>query len=109
MLQEHARDSFENLLFSLCRFFELTGHYPDDVLAISYDFKHERFADLHRAALLWPDHRFHFLGTPALMPGAGEVRSTLCILAKCVSHMPTLVEIDIPTLMMTRVFHSLPA
>ena len=72
-LQEHARDSFENLLFSLCRFYELTGHYPNDVLVISYDFKHERFADLHRAALLWPDHRFRFLGTPALMPGAEKV------------------------------------
>ncbi len=27
--QEHARDSFENVLFSLCRFHELTGHYPE--------------------------------------------------------------------------------
>ena len=74
MLQEHARDSFENLLFSLCRFYELTGHYPDNVLVIGYNFKHERFADLHRAALRWPDQKFTFVGTPALTAGAQEVR-----------------------------------
>lgn len=73
MLQEHARDSFENLLFSLCRFYELTGHYPDNVLVIGYSFKHERFADLHRAALRWPDQKFTFVGTPALTAGAQEV------------------------------------
>lgn len=70
--EEHARDSFENLLFSLCRFYELTGHYPDDLLVIGYDFKHERFCDLHRAALKWPDQRFRFVGTPALTASAQE-------------------------------------
>ena len=73
LLQEHARDSFENLLFSLCRFHELTGHYPDDLLVIGYDFKHDRFCDLHRAALKWPDQRFRFVGTPALTANAQEV------------------------------------
>lgn len=28
-LEEAARDSFENVAFSLCRFHQLTGHYPD--------------------------------------------------------------------------------
>lgn len=73
LLQEHARDSFENLLFGLCRFYELTGHFPDDLLVIGYEFKHERFADLHRAALKWPDQRFSFVGTPALTATAQEV------------------------------------
>ena len=77
MLQEHARDSFENLLFSLCRFYELTGHYPDNLLVIGYEFKHTRFSDLHRAALRWPDHRFKFVGTPALTAGAHEVTAAL--------------------------------
>ncbi|KAL3133786.1 hypothetical protein ABBQ32_008266 [Trebouxia sp. C0010 RCD-2024] len=70
--KEHARDSFENLLFSLCRFYELTGQYPADLLVIGYDFKHERFSDLHRAALGWPDQRFKFVGTPALTSSAQE-------------------------------------
>ncbi|DBA67947.1 TPA: hypothetical protein ACH3X2_013986 [Trebouxia sp. C0005] len=74
--EEHARDSFENLLFSLCRFYELTGHYPRELTVIGYDFKHERFADLHRAALRWPDQHFKFVGTPALTAGAQEVNHT---------------------------------
>jgi hypothetical protein len=31
LTEEHARDSFENLLFSICRFFELTGHFPHNI------------------------------------------------------------------------------
>lgn len=81
MLQEHARDSFENLLFSLCRFYELTGQYPADLLVIGYDFKHERFSDLHRAALGWPDQRFKFVGTPALTSSAQEVMAALALLS----------------------------
>jgi hypothetical protein len=68
--EDHARDSFENLLFGLCRFYELTGHYPASVVVISYEFKRERFSELHRAALRWPGHRFDFVGTPAVTEGA---------------------------------------
>ena len=82
-LQEHARDSFENLLFSLCRFYELTGHYPGELTVVGYDFKHERFTDLHRAALRWPDQHFKFVGTPALTAGAQEVNHTC--LSACLS------------------------
>lgn len=31
LTEEHARDSFENLLFSVCRFRELTGMYPYNI------------------------------------------------------------------------------
>ena len=31
LTEEHARDSFENLLFSICRFRELTGVYPRNI------------------------------------------------------------------------------
>ena len=31
LTEEHARDSFENLLFSVCRFRELTGTYPRNI------------------------------------------------------------------------------
>jgi hypothetical protein len=72
--EEHARDSLENLLFGLCRFYELTGAYPEAVTVVGYDFKRERFAALHRAALRWPPARFQYVGTPALTPGAEEVR-----------------------------------
>ncbi|KAF6143920.1 hypothetical protein GIB67_001714 [Kingdonia uniflora] len=41
-MEEHVRDSFENLLFSVCRFKELTGIYPDNITVVSY-FTEERF------------------------------------------------------------------
>jgi hypothetical protein len=63
-LQEHARDSFENLLFSLCRFFEITGSYPARVTAVSYTLKQQRFEQLHRAAVRFPADAFTFIGTP---------------------------------------------
>ncbi|KAH7302649.1 hypothetical protein KP509_23G081600 [Ceratopteris richardii] len=55
LTEEHARDSFENLLFSV----------------VSYDFKESRFANLHRLALRFPASRFFYKGTPA-SPTAAE-------------------------------------
>ncbi|KAG1666294.1 hypothetical protein FOA52_004775 [Chlamydomonas sp. UWO 241] len=77
--EEHARDSFENLLFGLCRFFELTGHYPDSITVVSYLLKKERFLTLHREAVRFPLEDFEFIGTPVppLAIGAqeGEART----------------------------------
>jgi len=70
--EEHARDSFENFMFGLCRFYELTGRYPESIVMVSYEFKRERFSELHRAALRWPVGRWQFVGTPALTPEAAE-------------------------------------
>jgi len=64
LTEEFARDSFENLLFSLCRFRELTGHYPSNVTVVSYDFKEQRFTKLHRLALRLPESQFSFVGVP---------------------------------------------
>ncbi|XP_020110924.1 uncharacterized protein C57A10.07 [Ananas comosus] len=82
LTEEHARDSFENLLFSVCRFRELTGSYPQNITVVSYDFKEERFAHLHRSALNLPQSRFFFVGTPATptakeaaMKGEASVRA----------------------------------
>ena len=61
--ENFARDSFENLLFSLCRFNELTGDYPVNMAVVSYDFKRQRFAEIHREALRFPQERFTFLGS----------------------------------------------
>ncbi|RLN23015.1 uncharacterized protein C57A10.07-like [Panicum miliaceum] len=82
LAEEHARDSFGNLLFSVCRFRELTGRYPEKITVVSYDFKEERFAQLHRTALLFLEGRFFLSGTPATpaareaaMKGEAAVRS----------------------------------
>ncbi|XP_074330456.1 uncharacterized protein C57A10.07 [Apium graveolens] len=65
LTEEHARDSFENLLFSVCRFRELTGSYPQNITVVGYDFKEERFTRLHRSAIGFPETRFFYAGTPA--------------------------------------------
>ncbi|KAM7518720.1 hypothetical protein LguiB_017682 [Lonicera macranthoides] len=92
LTEEHARDSFENLLFSLCRFRELTGKYPHNITVspsflpapnaattgyiqqpanntkvVGYDFKEDRFVNLHRTAITFPATRFFYLGTPATL------------------------------------------
>ena len=60
--EEHATDSFQNLLFSICRFYEITGRYPTDITMISYTFKQHRFESLHVPALRWPLEKFHYVG-----------------------------------------------
>lgn len=58
--EEYARDSFENLLFGVCRFREVTGRYPHRLTVVGWGFKAERF-ELHRAALRWPVERFEYI------------------------------------------------
>jgi hypothetical protein len=58
-LEEFARDSFENLLFSLCRYKELTGSYPAAVTLVSWGFKEQRF-QWHRECIRWPERRFEY-------------------------------------------------
>jgi hypothetical protein len=48
--EELARDSFENLLFSLHRFCQLTGHPPALVVVCGFSFKQKRYA-LHWKAI----------------------------------------------------------
>ena len=60
-IEEFARDSFENLLFGICRFRELSGRTPRGIRVVSWAFKEERFG-LHRDALAIPRSRFEFHG-----------------------------------------------
>mmetsp|Transcript_96653 Transcript_96653/g.259862 ORF Transcript_96653/g.259862 Transcript_96653/m.259862 type:complete len:291 (-) Transcript_96653:232-1104(-) len=60
--EDFAADSFQNFLFSLCRFREVVGHYPARVTVVSFTFKRRRFEDLHRDALGFPQSHFAFIG-----------------------------------------------
>lgn len=62
VVEEYARDSFENLLFSIARFREYTGRYPTKITVVGYGFKETRFRDLHRAALQYPSDQFNYIG-----------------------------------------------
>jgi hypothetical protein len=61
-VEEFARDSFENLLFGICRFHEVAGVMPEQLTMVSWEFKRRRFEELHREAIGWPRERFHYLG-----------------------------------------------
>ena len=60
-VEDYSRDSFENLLFSICRFQQIVGRYPERVTLISWAFKRERF-DRHRDAIRFRAERFRFEG-----------------------------------------------
>lgn len=60
--EDHALDSYQNLLFSIARFHEYTGRYPTKITIVGYEFKRARFTDLHRAALRWPIEQFQYIG-----------------------------------------------
>jgi len=60
--ETYALDSYQNLLFSLARFHEITGRYPLQVTIIGYEMKRRRFEELHRAALRFPATNFEYIG-----------------------------------------------
>lgn len=66
--EEFARDSFENLLFAVCRFAEVAKRYPKRITVVSFDFKETRFTQLHAPALRWPQDRFTFEGLAPRSP-----------------------------------------
>ncbi len=74
-LEEYARDSFENLLFSLCRFREITSRYPAKVTVVGFDFKAKRFADLHARALSIPYDKFRYEGLQPTSPNFDHVKA----------------------------------
>lgn len=61
-LEEYARDSFENLLFSVCRFREVQGYYPSKIAVVGFDFKAQRYSELHRQAIGFPASNFTYVG-----------------------------------------------
>lgn len=60
--EEYALDSYENLLFSIARFKEVTGRYPLNVTVVGYGMKRRRFTDLHRSAMGIPTDSWNYIG-----------------------------------------------
>lgn len=60
--EEFATDSFQNLLFSICRFKEIAGVYPEKITTVSFTFKKTRFETMHSRAILWPSEKFLYVG-----------------------------------------------
>jgi len=60
--EEFATDSYENLLFSIARFKEMTGIFPLHITVIGFTFKEKRFTELHRKAIGYPKANFSYIG-----------------------------------------------
>ena len=60
ILEDFSRDSFENVLFSICRFREFTGSWPRRITVTGWGFKEARFVDCHRAAVGFPEECFQY-------------------------------------------------
>ncbi|KAG8863568.1 hypothetical protein FRB96_008308 [Tulasnella sp. 330] len=60
--ENYALDSFQNLLFSIARFREVTGTYPDKITVVGFGMKRRRFEELHRKAIRWPEYAFEYVG-----------------------------------------------
>ncbi|KAK3679056.1 hypothetical protein LTR78_001509 [Recurvomyces mirabilis] len=61
-LEERATDSYQNLLFSILRYHELLGRYPEHITIITHAFKQQRFLELHAPAIKWPASRIRVQG-----------------------------------------------
>ncbi|CUM65797.1 uncharacterized protein PRCAT00003445001 [Priceomyces carsonii] len=61
--EEFARDSFENVIFLICRYFELFQKYPDSVTIVGFEFKRNRFINNHLVqALDFPKEKLSYIG-----------------------------------------------
>ncbi|GJN92381.1 hypothetical protein Rhopal_005411-T1 [Rhodotorula paludigena] len=60
--EDFSLDSMENVLFSIARFKEFTGHYPTFITVVGYGMKRRRFTDVHRAAMRWPAGAWKYIG-----------------------------------------------
>lgn len=67
--EEFARDSLENLVFSMCRFRQVTGQMPQKVKVVGFPFKERRFVDLHRKAAMVLEGRFTYISVPESLHG----------------------------------------
>lgn len=88
LLEEHARDSYQNLLFSIARFREYSESdpqfataYPMHIAVVSWEFKRERI-DLHREFIRFPREHFTYIG--ANNPPQEKLADTLASEAKTV-------------------------
>jgi len=75
--ENYALDSFQNLLFSIARFREYTGRWPEYITVVGYEMKKRRFEELHREALRWPADRFMYVGIDGKWEGANAQEGEL--------------------------------
>jgi hypothetical protein len=86
--EEDALDSYQNLLFSIARFYEYTGNYPRQITVVGYEMKRKRYEELHRAAIRWPASQFHYVGVDAQGQDIEQSREGEVCVRLCSSILP---------------------
>jgi hypothetical protein len=51
-LEEYATDTLQNILFSVLKFYDLRQQYPEKIIVVTHEFKHQRVL-LHKKAIGW--------------------------------------------------------
>ena len=62
LLEEHATDTYQNILFSILLCHKAYGEWPDSCTIVTHSFKRHRIVDVHARALKWPSSRINFQG-----------------------------------------------
>lgn len=57
-----ARDSFENVIFLFCRYYEILEKYPEKVTIVGFEFKRNRFLNNHVKAMKFPLENANYIG-----------------------------------------------
>ncbi|KAF4550498.1 Hypothetical protein D9617_17g047660 [Elsinoe fawcettii] len=81
-VEEDSTDSFQNLLFSVIKFRQVTFRYPKHITIVTHEFKRARFLDLHAAAIRWPKDSISVLGIDPPWASDDERVGTLALEAK---------------------------
>ncbi|GME96580.1 unnamed protein product [Ambrosiozyma monospora] len=68
LLEECARDSFENVLFSLALYKSKFGYYPDRITIVGFEFKRYRFMNQHLKVLQFPETNIEYIGIGPIYP-----------------------------------------
>lgn len=73
ILEEFARDSFENVLFLICKFYETKKIYPEQVTIVGFEFKRDRFVNCHLSgALGYPEKSVTYIGNSPAPPSSAN-------------------------------------
>ena len=72
-VDDFARDSYENVIFSIARFAEITGGaLPSRITVVGFAYKERRFLELHRHAIRFPTAKFNYVGIDEKPPASPE-------------------------------------
>lgn len=74
-LEEFSRDSYENVLFSLAKFYKLFKKYPEVITIVGFEYEEPRFVDLHLKTLGYTGENAEYIGIGPDFPERSQYES----------------------------------